>query len=1136
MSLADICIKRPVFATMLILTLVVLGWYSYQKLGVDFLPNVDLPVVTVTTTLKGASPEEIETEVTKPLEEVINTVNGIDELRSSSIEGVSRITVVFQLQRKAAEAAQDIRDKISTILAKLPEGIDPPVVNKFDVDAVPIISIVVSGKRDLKEVTEIAKKMIKEDIETLDGIGSVSILGGRKRAINIWLNPDKLSAYNISINQVKAALAAQNLEVPAGRVEQGQQELMLRTMGRFYQVEDFNKLIIANFNNTPIRIKDVGYVEDGVEEPRTLSRLDGNNAVQLIVQKQSGTNTVETVEKVKARLAKLKPVLPPDIRVEEIRDLSAFVYNSLEEVQFDLKLGVILASLAVLIFMWDIRSTLIASLAIPASIISTFTLMYLFGYTLNYITMLGLILAIGVVIDDAIVVLENIFRHMEEKKLPPKVAASTGTREIYLAVMATTLSLVIIFIPLSFMQTRVGKFFSSFGLTVAFSIMISLLVAFTLTPMLCSRFLKLKHSDKTAKESRFYSLIDRSYGWLLAWSLRHRWVILLIAGVLCYDLFYYSFMGTPGPLLSRIGQDLLPRDDQDQFEISVEVPEGSTLEKTDEYFRKIEREVVKLRGVKHVLTSIGDVDGTKVTSGNIYVALISVKERSLAPLESLKYYILNDLLKMNVPHKPVFSQDDVMMDARKMLRQFPDLRTSVQPVNLVGGSGYRAQLVNFNIRGPDLDQLQKYADQIIAKMREVPGFVDIDTTLSLRQPELRVNIDREKASDLGITVADITSSLRTFIEGEPVSKFKEGADQYDVWLRAQEEFRNRPEVLYQLSIPSAKVGLVKLGNLVTLNEARGPAQIDRQNRQRQITILANLDPSLSLSESTQFLTRVAKEMNMPVGYQTDFSGRAKTLADANWGFIMAIQTSLIFMYMILAAQFESFTLPISIMMALPLTWTAAMVSLIVMKTPLNIFSDLGLFMLLGVVKKNGILQVDYTNTLRAEGMERDKAILEANHARLRPILMTTLTLIAGMLPLVFGKGAGSASRASMANVIIWGQALSLLISLLITPVTYSLFDDIQVKVPRWTAQLRERWARLRGKREEAPVMEMELLQVPNNGGNGPEPALDLTTFSHEAHDVVRVPGNGDNGSEVILDLTSGEVADSSEKPKDIRHV
>jgi HAE1 family hydrophobic/amphiphilic exporter-1 len=1114
MSLADTCIRRPVFATMLILTLVVLGYYSYQKLGVDFLPNVDLPVVNVVTTLKGASPEEIETEVTKPLEEVINTVNGIDELRSTSIEGVSRITVVFQLQRKAAEAAQDIRDKISTILAKLPEGTEPPVVNKFDVDAVPVISIVVSGKRDLKEVTELAKKMIKENIETLDGIGSVSILGGRKRAINIWLNPDKLSAYNISVDQVKAALIAQNLEVPAGRVEQGQQELMLRTMGRFYQVEDFNQLILANFNNTPIRIKDVGYVEDGIEEPRTLSRLDGNNAVQLIVQKQSGTNSVEVVKRVKDRLEKIKKVLPSDIQVEVIRDVSTFVINSLEEVNFDLKLGVILASLAVLLFMWDLRSTLIASLAIPASIISTYTLMYLFGYTLNYITMLGLILAIGVVIDDAIVVLENIFRHMEEKKLPPKIAASTGTKEISLAVMATTLSLVIIFIPLSFMQTRVGKFFSSFGLTVAFSIIISLLVAFTLTPMLCSRFLKVKTADKTAKESWFYRGIDRFYGWTLRWSLRHRWIVLVIAAVICYDLLYYSFVGTPGPLLSKIGQDLLPRDDQDQFEIGIEVPEGSTLEKTDAYFRKIEQEVTKLRGVTHVLTSIGDVDGTKVTAGNIYVAMTPVRERTWGPFDKWKYYILNDLLKMNVPTPPNFSQEMVMMDARKMLKKFPDLRTSVQPVNLVGGSGYRPQLIAFNIRGPDLEQLQKYADTITGRMRETPGFVDVDTTLSLRQPELRVNMNREKASDLGVTVANITSTLRTFVGGEPVSKFKEGADQYDVWLRAQEEFRNNPEVLYQLTIPSQKAGLVKLGNLVTLNEARGPAQIDRQNRQRQITVLANLDPTLSLGEATKVLLDNAKVLNMPVIYQYDLSGRAKTLADANWGFILAIQSSLVFMYMILAAQFESFTLPISIMMALPLTWTAALLSLFMFNTPLNIFSTLGLFMLLGVVKKNGILQVDYTNTLRAEGMERDKAIIEANHARLRPILMTTLTLIAGMLPLVFGKGAGSASRASMASVIIWGQTLSLLISLLITPVTYSLFDDLQTKTPQWAARLRALFGR--GKKKEGeliiepPVLDMELVQVMDSSGYG--------------------NGNSED-SKTVLDLTTLEKTMRSDKPK-----
>src|SRR5574341_302608 len=559
MKLADLCIKRPVFATMLISSLVVLGLFSYAELGVDLFPNVDLPTVTVRTTLKGASVEEMETSVTKPIEEIINTIEGIGELRSVTKEGISTIVVQFVLEKNGDVAAQDVRDKVSTILSQLPVGTDPPVIEKFDIDAKPVMRVAVSGKRNLREVTEIARKQIKEDIESLRGVGAVVLAGGQERAINIVVDPDKLAAYNIPVSQVRRAIQAQNLEIPGGRVDQERRELVLRTMGRMERAEDFANLIVANFQGRPITIRDVGYVENGIAEPRSLARLDGENAIQLIVSKQSGTNTVEVVERVKARLRELKSALPPDIRTEVIIDQSQFIQRSIKEIKLHLLLGAILVALTVWIFMRDWRSTAIASVAIPASIIATFTLMRYMGFTLNNITMLGLVLAVGIVIDDAIVVLENIFRHMEEKNEPPRSAASTATREIALAVMATTLSLIVIFVPLAFMAGRVGRFFSSFGSTVAFAVAVSLLISFTLTPMLSSRFLKVKHGG-ASKESRFYSVIDKTYGWILGWSLRHRWAVIAAGVATALAIF---------PLFAAVGKNFIPTDDQSEFEVTV---------------------------------------------------------------------------------------------------------------------------------------------------------------------------------------------------------------------------------------------------------------------------------------------------------------------------------------------------------------------------------------------------------------------------------------------------------------------------------------------------------------------------------------------------------------------------------------
>jgi HAE1 family hydrophobic/amphiphilic exporter-1 len=1012
MNIWEICIRRPVFTSMLVAAPIVLGLAAYPRLGVDLFPNVDIPTVVVTTTLKGAGVEEVESSVTKVIEEAVNTISGIDELKSTTKEGISQVVIAFELTKDGDVAAQEVRDKVSTIINRLPTGTDTPLVDKFAVDAAPVMTIAISGKRDAREVTEIAKKQIKEELETVSGVGAVTLVGGRQRAVNVFLDADKLAAYQLSAEEVRQALLRQNLEVPGGRVDQGSREMVLRTMGRMAKTADFADLIITDRNDYPVRVRDVGRVEDSYEEPRGLSRLDGATAVSLIVQKQSGTNTVQVVHSVKDRLAQIQEVLPADISYEIIRDQSRFIESSIHEVKFHLVLAAILVSLTILLFIRDWRTTIIATIAIPASMIPTFAFMYAMDYTLNNITMLGLILAIGIVIDDAVVVHENIFRHMEEHRKSAWDAAFSATSEIATAVVATTLSLLVIFVPVAFMSGQVGRFFNSFGFVVGFSILMSMFVSFTLTPMLCARFLKAEDGHNSSKSGFITRMIEGSYRWILALALRHRWaVVLLTIGTL---------VSTPA-VLGLIGFDFVPRDDQSEFEIAMTLPEGYSLEQADRLMAEIEADLKTLTGVTNIFTVVGDTTGRvakgegDVTSASIYCRLVPLGERD-------------------------YTQFDVMRQARELMSRYPDIRYAVQDVAVISATGFRQVDLDLNIRGPDLEKLTEISQQVTDWMRRQGHYVDVDTSLSLRKPELRVEIDRERASDLGIPIQTVASTLNLFVGGEIVGTYKEGADQYDVWVRAEKPFRDAPETINELMIPSPQVGLVRLSNLASLQPAQGPSTIERSSRQRQVVVVANLE-NMALGDAVNEVDAFIKSLNLPPGYSHEFIGRAKMLKESNTGFLVAFLLSFLFMYMVLAAQFESFVHPITILLALPLTLPFAFLSLFLLRTNLDIYAMFGIFMLFGIVKKNGILQIDYTNVLRAQGIERNQAILDANQTRLRPILMTTLMLVAAMVPVALGQGPGAGSRASMAKVIIGGQTLSLLLTLLVTPVAYSLWDD-----------------------------------------------------------------------------------------------
>jgi len=1013
MNIPEICIRRPVFTWVLVAIPAVLGMVAYTELGVDLFPKVEFPVASISASLPGASAEEIETTVTKPLEEAINTIAGLDEIQSTSREGMSTIVVKFLLEKNIDVAVQEIRDKVSSIQKQLPEDMEPPIVNKFDLDASPIMTLAVAGRRDEREVTELAKRKIQEVLQTVPGVGSIFLTGGRSRAINVILNLDQLNSYELSVEDVRQALVSQNIELPGGIVDQGSRELVLRTLGRIRDTKQFNDLIVTNRNGYPIRIRDVGRADDSIEVPRGLSTLDNENAASLFILKQSGTNSVAISDAVKERLEKIRQTVPPDIRIEIIQDQAHFIKESMHEVQFHLVLAAVLVSATILLFIRDWRTTLIATLAIPTSIVPTFLFMQYMGFSLNNITMLALILAIGIVIDDAVVVHENIFRYMEEAGLDAMSAARKGTGEIALAVLATSLSLVVIFVPVAFMGGVVGRFFSSFGLTVAFAILASLFVSFTLTPMLCSRFLVLEHGNSSSKSGWIYQVIDRAYGISLRFALRHRLLTMFVCVLVMFSTI---------PIAMTMGVNMVPRDDQSEFQVSVLTPEGYTLQRTTQVVKEIENRIKTLPGVTHLFTVVGESNGGGKGQGDVTRASIHA---AIIPLEERQY-----------------SQFEVMKRARRIMEDYPELRTAVMDVSTIGGGANGdSRIFQMNLKGPDLQKLAEYSETLAVELRKIPGLVDVDTTLSLRKPELQVVIDRDRASDLGIPVQTISSTLNVLVGGQIVSKYEESSEQYDVWLRADKSFRDNPQNLDYLSVPSPTAGLVQLTSLAKLEEARGPSQIDRLNRQRTVTVRAHPE-DVTLKEAVDRANQIVKEMNMPPEYEVSYGGQAEMLGETAYYFAVALGLSILFMYLILAAQFESWLHPISILAALPVTIPFGLLSLMLFRTPMDLYAMFGLFMLIGIVKKNGILQIDKTNELRRGGMERDAAILEANHTRLRPILMTTVMLVAAMAPIAVGQGPGAGARASMAKVIIGGQVLSLLLALLVTPVTYSLIDSI----------------------------------------------------------------------------------------------
>ena len=1034
MWLADTSIKRPVFATMFIMALVVLGVVSYPGIGVDLFPKVDFPIINITTKLKGASPEIMDIDVTDKIEESVNTINGVKTITSISVEGASVVTVEFVLERDIDLAVQDVREKISVIRSKLPTDIDEPIIEKVDPDANPVIWLNLAGSKPVRELSTYADEVLKEKLQRINEVGAIRMYGLRLRQARVWIDADRMRAYGIAPGDIIQALQRENLELPGGRIESVSKEYAVKIKGEFAKVPDFNDLIVAYYKGAPVRLRDIGKVEDGMEEKRTIARFNGLPAVGLGVQKQSGTNTVEVVNRVKKELIAIKKNLPPGMEIGIAFDQSTFIIRSINEVQHHLIIGGFLAVLAVFIFLKEWRITLISALALPVSVISTFALIKAFNFTFNNMTMLALSLSIGILIDDAIIVIENIHRHIEEG-MAPREAASFATSEIGLAVLATTLAIVVIFLPVAFMKGIIGRFFLQFALTVVFSVLVSLVVSFTLTPMLASIFLKPheKHVEAYSRPpSRFepilrigerwergYKKMETAYRSLLKVSLRHRKTVLILALM----IFIASLLIT-----KFMGKEFVPPEDQSVFLVRMEAPVDYSVDKADEMFNRAEKIVRETPEVRSVFYIQGYGRTVQINKAIFFVNLLKKSERKR-------------------------SQEQIKQELRKKFLEIPGLKGTAEDISLIGG-GVRNVPIQYSIRGSDLSALQSYTRQIVGEFSKLPGIVDVDTSLEAGQPELKVFIDRDKAADLGVSVASIAEAVNLLISGElDVTKYKdeERGRRYDVRVRLNAADRTNPSDLGKIYVRAKDGRLVELANVVRVREGGGPSVINRVDRQRAITVYASLEGK-PLGQAMSELNAIAARI-LPMDYIPKYKGQAETMGESFQYLMFALVLGVIMAYMVLASQFESFIHPFTVLLSMPLSFIGAFGALLLFGKTLSIFSFIGLILLMGLVKKNAILLVDYTNTLRERGMERREALLQAGPVRLRPILMTTVAMVFGMLPVALGLGEGAETRSPMGISVIGGLLTSLFLTLVVVPAAYDLFDDWQGRM-KWKGSFR----------------------------------------------------------------------------------
>lgn len=1031
MILSDLSVKQPVFATMMMVALVVLGIFSYKELPIDLFPDVDMPVVTVTTLYPGVSPETVETEVTKRIEEAINPVEGVRHISSTSTEGVSIVVTEFELGTDIHTAEQEVRSKISALRRDFPTGVEDSVIERLDPADLPIVTLsVASPELNPVELTTLTEKVIKRRLEGIEGIGSLTIVGGQRREIQVYLDPERMKAYALTVPDMVLALRQGNMEVPAGKVHNQAMEELVRIDGKLVDPKLFQDIIVKNINGVPVYLNEVARIEDGYEEQRTLALLNGQRSLAMEVRKQSGSNTVDVAEAVEKALPILNRELPGRTKLSIVKDSSHFIKESVEDVENALVLGAVFTVFIVFLFLNSWRSTVITGLTLPVSIISAFIIMKIMGFSLNFMTLMGLSLSVGLLIDDAIVVRENIVRHMQFGS-DHFQAAREGTSEIGLAVMATTFSIIAVFVPIAFMKGIVGRFFYEFGITVAFAVLVSLFVSFTLDPMLSSRWYDPAVETNMKRrglarllvgfDNRFNDL-GEIYKKAIAFSLKHRSLILSVSILL--------FAGSLA-VFQYLGQDFMPSYDRGEFQVSFKTSPGNTIEQTEAIGKEIDRVISEKAGVEYTFISIGAGSNAALNEGSIYVKL---KPKNQRP----------------------FSMDEMRIQLRRKLADYGNAIISIEDVPDMGD----ARPFQLSVQGTDIERLDEISAIVADYLRTVPGAVDIDRSLDPDKPEIIVEVDRQVASDLGVNLESLALTMRTLLYGEVATQFEdEDGDAYDVRVRLADRYRKSVDALKDIDLLSSKKDvagndiLIPMGQVAGFRRGASSSQIRRLDLAREVRVYANM-AGRPMGNVESDIKEGLETMDIPPGFEVSFTGESEELGETFEDIFDALFLAVVFIYIILASQFASFIHPLSIMLSLPLSLIGVVGIMLLTGDTLNIMSMIGLVLLMGLVTKNAILLIDYTKRLRLEGKDRTAALVEAGRTRFRPIIMTTMAMIFGMLPLAFEIGAGSEMRAPMARAVIGGLITSTLLTLIAVPVVYSLLDDLALSWRRKKSALK----------------------------------------------------------------------------------
>src|SRR6059036_2322253 len=1011
MRLSETSIRRPVLASMFSAALVLFGVIGYARLSVRELPDIDPPIISVSTTLPGANAQVVETAVTDVLEEELSTIQGLRTLSSSSSEENSQITLEFNLDRPVDIAAQDVRDKVSRVRGRLPEDVLEPVIEKQQADAQPFYWLALSSPNyDLMQISDVADRLVKARLQSLAGVGSAGVYGERRFAMRVWVQPEQLSARGLTVQDVEGAISARNVEIPAGRIESTRREFSVRSLGELKTPQGFGELVVTSQGGQVIKLKDVAHVELGPEDNRSIFRYNGNPAVAIGVVRQSKANLIDVAQRIREAIPGIQEMLPPGVKLETAFDGSVFVTHSINDARLTLLIAAILVVLIIFVFLRNLRATVIPGLAIPASIVSTFAIMYFLGFSINNFTLLALTIAIGIVVDDAIIVLENAYRHQEELHEAPEQAAIHGTSEIGFAVIATTIALVAVFTPLGFLRGSTGRLLSEFGIAVAGAVVISGFVALTLTPMLCAKVLRVPHEHGAVfkmLERGFNALADR-YAKLLQTALRHRGIV--VAGTVVTVALAFV-------LYRNLKQELIPDDDRGFFLVVASAPEGSSLDYTDGYVRQVEQIIGKTPEVQGYFTIIGGFAGGV---NRAFVGVIlkdwSERHRSVQQLVGMLFPQLFGIAGLQAfPYSP-------------------------------GALGF-SQPVQFVVQNPEFARLAQAMDTLVPRARAIKGLTNVDTDLRVNRPELHVTFDRDRAEDLGVPVRDVAAALQTFLGGRRVSTFTRNDKLYYVMVQLDRSDRATPSDMSGIYLRGHGEQLVQLGALAKVEEGVGPRQINHFNRVPSFTLSASLIPPFAQGEALDSLDRLARQV-LPPGSTTALAGDSREFKESGGALYFAFGVALLVVFMVLASQFESLVHPFTVLLAVPLAVTGALATLFAVRSTLNLYSQIGMILLIGLVTKNSILLVEYINQLKERGMSTLEAAQEAGRIRLRPILMTSVATVMGALPVAMGLGAGSASRRPLGYASVGGIFFSTVLTLFVVPVAYVLLDRLVAREPR----------------------------------------------------------------------------------------